>query len=341
MQASRSKSECFSLALVTLLAFWLPAAARAYTVRVPADYPTIQEGIDAASNGDEVVVAEGTYSGPLNRGLDTRGKQITVRSETRPEGTTIDCQGRDRGFYIHQGESQTTVIRGFTIRRGGTRKGLGIYCEGTSPTITECIMIGGSGENQSPHPEYRGGGIACENGSPVITDCQFISNATTYGGAIYVYAAPSLRIERCSFQGNCAEYFGGGIAMSLADGGVATIEDCLFIGNLTFSNGGAVAESDSKGSSTVVLRSCRFYGNSANSGGCVTAFTSVLEVDGCEFTENVTERNGGLVCNRDAQISNSYFTNNFAGDHGGAMTVWGGLTISHCSFIRCAAGEVK
>ena len=51
-------------------------------LEVPSeDYPTIQSAINAASNGDTVLVHTGTYTGIGNRDLDFHGKAITVRSE--------------------------------------------------------------------------------------------------------------------------------------------------------------------------------------------------------------------------------------------------------------------
>jgi hypothetical protein len=88
------------------------------TIRVPTDYPTIQAGIDAAAGGDIVIVADGTFVGSGNKDLDFNGKAITVKSENGPENCIIDCQGNGRGFYFHSGETQSSVLSGFTITNG-------------------------------------------------------------------------------------------------------------------------------------------------------------------------------------------------------------------------------
>ena len=68
----------------------------AATLRVPSDYPTIQSAIDAAVDGDEVLVADGTYTGEGNKDLDFSGKAIAVRSMHGPETAIIDAEGAGR-----------------------------------------------------------------------------------------------------------------------------------------------------------------------------------------------------------------------------------------------------
>ena len=64
--------------------------SRAATVRVPSDQPTIQAGVDVATEGDTVLVAEGTY---YERGITIQGRGIVLISESGPAVTTIDCLG--------------------------------------------------------------------------------------------------------------------------------------------------------------------------------------------------------------------------------------------------------
>ena len=65
-----------------------------------ADFDTIQAAIDAAFDGDVVLVAPGTYAGDGNRDIDFGGKAITVKSEAGPESCIIQCGGRYRPTAI-------------------------------------------------------------------------------------------------------------------------------------------------------------------------------------------------------------------------------------------------
>ena len=63
-------------AMVLLLTAWMNAPATATIIHVPSEQPTIQAAIDAASAGDTVLVAPGTYAGPGNRDLSFGGTDL-------------------------------------------------------------------------------------------------------------------------------------------------------------------------------------------------------------------------------------------------------------------------
>ncbi len=81
--------------------------ASAAIINIPGDYPTIQEGIDAAQNGDTVLVARGEYI----EELAIEDKNILLTSSNGPDVTII------RGMMIIEGDSvdSTCVLRGFNV----------------------------------------------------------------------------------------------------------------------------------------------------------------------------------------------------------------------------------
>lgn len=76
--------------LSVYLALPFPASSIAgKIINVPADQATIQAGIDAANNGDVVLVAPGTYTENIN----FNGKAITVKSAKGASVATIANSG--------------------------------------------------------------------------------------------------------------------------------------------------------------------------------------------------------------------------------------------------------
>ncbi|KPK69847.1 hypothetical protein AMJ82_04550 [candidate division TA06 bacterium SM23_40] len=180
---------------LAVLALW--ASGMGTVIHVPGDYPTIQQGIDAAAGGDTVLVGDGVYTGPENKNLDFGGKALRVTSELGPAATAIDCENDGRGFYFHTGEDSLSVVEGFTIRNGyvGTLGG-GIYCLGASPSIVRTVIIGCQSD--------AGGAIACESASPLIEGSTMSENdgGLNGGGALFCWQGSFPIVSNSILWGN-------------------------------------------------------------------------------------------------------------------------------------------
>jgi hypothetical protein len=152
-----------------------PLIAYAKTIHVPSEKPNIQAGINAAVDGDTVLVAPGTYIGTGNRDIDFNGKAIVVMSEDGPENTIIFCQSKGLGFYFHNTEDLDSEVNGFMIARGYSGYGGGMRIWSSSPTIKNCIFF----KNESVD---RGGGINGICTSTYILNCYFFRNNVNYSG---------------------------------------------------------------------------------------------------------------------------------------------------------------
>jgi len=281
------------------------AAARGEVIRVPADYPTIQEAIDAAQNGDEVVVSDGIWTGGQNRNLRLRGKAITVRSENGPANCIIDCKGRGTGFYFKREGTHESIVDGFTITRG-SGLGSGVYCYKASPTIRNCIITDGSGS-----------GIYCSRSSPMIAGCTITGNTVD---------SQSLRDR------------GGGIACWSQ--GNPVITDCTINKNRAYGGGGGIAcEQSSPTISNCVIRD-NICSRAGDGGGIYCTRYSNPTITRCEITENEAYTGGGIFSDRDSYsiITDSRISNNVAFDEysgAGGVECWG----SNATFTGCTINQ--
>jgi hypothetical protein len=136
----------------------------------------IQDAVDAAKDGDTVLVTNGVYSvGGRAVGVNALvnraavEKPLTLRSVNGPTSTTIEgyqvlsewvpgCgEGAVRCVYLADG----TTLSGFTLTKGATNT------------------------KDGADPEAIGGGVWCPSMSPVIINCIVTGNSAMQGGGVY------------------------------------------------------------------------------------------------------------------------------------------------------------
>jgi hypothetical protein len=328
--------------LLTILLAAVPCSAAIITVEPDGsgDAATIQDAVDIAATGDEIVLAIGTYFGDGNRDIDFGGKSITVGS-TNPNdpnivaATIIDCQNDGRGFYFHSGEDANSVIDGFTITNGSApgpwseNRGGGICCVGSGPTIKNCTITNSASD--------RGGGIySGDESDAMISQCTIIENSASNGGGVFFGNSSTVvninsTITHCIITGNSASQDGGGINCynSLYYGDGATIKHCTISGNSAASGGGIVCYNN-----TPKITNCIISGNSSTctscsygGGGGVYCEWSSPTIDNCIISDNSTASagvcggGGGIHCtyNSHPSIGNSTIVNNTTGRDGGGI----------------------
>ena len=217
------------------------------TIRVPSDSPTIQAGIDDSVDGDVVMVGPGTYLENIN----LLGKAITLRSESGTDVTIIDGGQAGSVVTCDSGETEETIIDGFTIRNGNASDGGGLYIASSSPVIVHCTISTNSASS-------RGGGIACHMASPSIENCRISENNAFRGGGISCDADSAPATVNCVISGNAAEASGGGIGCSASS---PTITNCTITENSTDGPGAGGGISVSQ-ESVVSVTNCILWNDS-------------------------------------------------------------------------------
>ncbi len=173
-------------------------------------YFTIQEAIDEASNGDEIVVHAGPH--PYREDLHFAGKNITLRS-TDPQdsavvaSTIIEGTGQGTVVTFSGGVDAACVLAGFTITGGQAQFGGGIACTGgSSPTIKHCAITGNAADS-------AGGGMYVDGSHPILENCIFNANTATFFGGGISCQNSELILKNCVVHGNTG-FLGAGLVVN-------------------------------------------------------------------------------------------------------------------------------
>ena len=315
------------LLLVALL-LALPTPARATRIFVPKQQRTIQKALDAASPGDTVWVAAGTYRGPF-----VLKKSIVLFGDEGPVNTILD--GGDSVRVLHIEGVRGAGVIGFTIRRGRANSGGGISCvRDSSVMIASCLFeknweaglaVWTSSDidlHELQFVENTGGGIAVNGSAVSIRDCLFLHNKAYAGGGVSLYESVTiLPVRNCRFEDNHADTAAGGAVY--ADSSQLLLAESMFLRNTSALAGGAVAVM--RDTRTAISR-CVFQENSSKASGALHSDASMLNVGFCIFDRNQSNAAASAIgyvhrppSGLNATLANNTFYRNTSGE---SATLW-------------------
>ena len=334
-----------SITIVFLSVAYLCPSCWATIINVPDDYPTIQQGINASSDGDTVLVQPDTYVENINfndHSIVLGSLFLTTGDTSYISTTIIDGNSSGSVVTVAANEDSTTTITGFTIRNGSASDGGGIYFHAYGITLSNLIISNNTASYQgggifiwplyASHyvnifnctisgnsSDIEGGGIYSRLGlncSLNISGCLIENNeclgSNGKGGGIYT-STPTV-ITNSAINDNFSSYYGGGIYIGLNQN--TTIDHCIIAGNSGAHNSGIYMESQND---TLVIANCTISNNHSFGNLGAMRLAANCTVRNCIVSGNTSDGITGGIYFSSGGVSFNYgniynnYPNNFAG----------------------------
>lgn len=223
----------------------------------------IQDAVDAAVAGEEIVVTNGIYAiggRAINATTTNRvavDKPLTLRSVNGPQSTTIHGGGLVRCVYLTNGAS----LSGFTLTNGHvSAQGAGVFCESQTAVVSNCV-VSANWAGQEPWDEHTfpagGGAFGGTLNNCVLNGNQAVSVLRRSNPYLFFGTgggAAACALNNCIVTDNFATSGGGAIQ--------CTLNNCTLTGNSVPRGGFHSPGGFGGGASGSTLRNCIIYGNS-------------------------------------------------------------------------------
>jgi hypothetical protein len=256
---------------------------------VPSEYATIAAAIEAANEGDRIIIAAGEYQ-EHDLLVD---KSIQIASQSGERDVTVNAGEAGRGIMLWEVAEPGVTIRNLKIINARTEEA------------------------------DWGAGIYVHDSHAVIEDCEFRGNGTWYGGGIGTRQGndafgSDITVRQCLFTENHTVRWAPAIAIAYATS--ALIEDCDFLDN-TSGIAGAVAASSTDATNTILIKNCRFGNNRANGGwpygrgGAIFMHENQgsLSIESCAFWNNSAAGSGDAIYTESSAFPPNVYGSLFCG----------------------------
>ncbi|HOU11556.1 MAG TPA: ABC transporter substrate-binding protein [Anaerolineae bacterium] len=304
-------------------------------------YASVQAAVDAASDGDVIKVAAGTYTGVSAREGVTQvvyiDKNVTIQggystsdwttSDPETNITTLDAQGQGRVFFVIGGKG--TVIDGLHITGGDAHGQPGAHLPSD--------VNGSSGGGM-----YVFGNIDPAGEKFILTNNHIYGNTARQGGGVYMgFCCNVAIVQGNTFATNSADEAGGGLAIHASG---ATFVDNLFAAN-SAENGGGFSTAAVGGG---VFTRCTFINNHARGlGGGLALETAATLHETLIISNTADERGGGVgffgsnPFSPYASFNNTVIAENQSGIEGAGVFGPSGIAVHmlHTTLARNGGGD--
>ncbi len=271
------------LPLPILLIIFSAAPAWATTWHVPADFDSVCTAMDAALDGDTILISAGAYPGPFSL-----NKDLTLIGDVDDPGSVIL---EVASFQV--GPPTQAHLEGLT------------FSGGNFPTMA--VMIGTVFINDCHFENFQmeaPWGITIFHSDAEFRRCRVRNNSNSIS-MFWISNNANVAFYQCEFLNNSGMM---GSAITKNGHGNLLIQDCFFSGNHASNAAGAVL-----GGSNISINNSRFEGNTAGSNGGAIYLEDGVILD-CSFIGNSASQGGALAMDQacDVYIENSDFSNNTA-----------------------------
>ena len=293
-------------------------------------FTALQPALDVATAGDQILVAEATYTPTEEHGgSGDRYKSFQLKNGVALFGG-FDPSVGDTGFEDRDWGNNLIILSGDLNGDDGpdfesndeNSYHVFYHPDGTdldSSAVLDGFTLSGGNANGASYPDTAGGAMFNYGSSPALSNCTFEGNWANFGGGMYNEDSSST-LNGCHFSGNSAGAAGGGIYNWLAS---PALTDCTFADNWALYAGGGIFNY----SSSPTLANCTFSGNSAiyDGGGMANGSDSSPVLTNCTFSDNSASDTGGGMYNDGATptLTNCTFSGNSADNGGGGMYSYG------------------